>query len=110
MIKQWVAAVFFVYTAASLGVSAAERQEHSKAELEKEYYAGSFRAVGRDSFPVLFNPAMGTVAEGDRFIRPNDWVIGIALDGEAKAYPVMVMGFHELINDVVAGHPITVCW
>lgn len=88
----------------------AQAQSRSKADLEKEYRAGSYRAVGRDAFPVLFNPAMGTVEEGDRFIRPNDWVIGIALDGEAKAYPVTVMGFHELINDVVAGNPITVCW
>ena len=29
---------------------------------------------------------------------------------QAKAYPVDVMGFHELINDVVGGTPITVCW
>jgi hypothetical protein len=53
---------------------------------------------------------MGTVADGDRFLRPSEWVTGIALNGQAKAYPITVMGFHELINDTVGGVPIAVCW
>jgi Protein of unknown function (DUF3179) len=79
-------------------------------ELEKEYRSASIRAVARDAFPVLFNPPMGTVADGDKVIRPNEWVIGITINGQTKAYPVAVMGYHELINDHVGGHPITVCW
>ncbi len=82
----------------------------SRAELEKEYFSASFRAVGRDAFPVLHNPLMGSVRDGDRVLRPNEWVIGIAFNGEAKAYPITVMGFHELVNDRVGGLPITVCW
>jgi hypothetical protein len=85
-------------------------ETRSKEELEKEYRTGAFRAVARDAFPVLFDPPMGNVAEGDRFLRPSEWVIGIALNGKAKAYPITVMGFHELINDTVGGVPIAVCW
>ena len=82
----------------------------SKEELGKEYRAAAFRAVARDAFPVLFSPPMGAVADGDRFLRPSEWVIGVALNGQAKAYPITVMGFHELINDTVGGAPIAVCW
>ena len=82
----------------------------STQELEKEYNGHSMRAVPRDAFPVLTNPAMSGAAEGDKFFRPNEWVIGVELNGAARAYPVTVMGIHELINDTVAGHPITVCW
>jgi len=82
----------------------------SKKDLEKEYRAGSYRAVGKDAFPVLHNPTMGSVADGDRVLRPNEWVIGVVFNGEAKAYPITVMGFHELINDRVGDLPITVCW
>ena len=82
----------------------------SAQELEKEYNRHSMRAVPRDAFPVLTHPAMGAAAEGDKFFRPNEWVIGVELNGAARAYPVTVMGIHELINDTVAGHPITVCW
>ena len=88
----------------------AKNEQPSKQELEEEYFSSSFRAAPRDAFPVLFNPPMGKVEDGDRILQPNEWVIGIALNGEAKAYPVDVMGFHELINDVVGGTPITVCW
>ena len=80
------------------------------AEIEKEYNSASMRAVARDAFPVLFNPPMGTVADGNKIIQPNEWVIGIEMNGKARAYPVAVMGFHELINDTVGSHPITVCW
>ena len=86
----------------------AKNEQPSKQALEEEYFPSSFRAAPRDAFPVLFNPPMGGVNDGDRILQPNEWVIGIALKGEAKAYPVDVMGFHELINDVVGGTPITV--
>lgn len=89
---------------------AASASSRTREELEKEYRSASMRAVARDAFPVLFNPPMGGVAEGDKFIQPNEWVIGISMGGEAKAYPVAVMGFHELINDTLGGQPITVCW
>lgn len=108
--KHFASAMVFGVIGFFLYGGAVGADQRSKQELEAEYRSGSFRAVGRDSFPVLFNPPMGTIAKGDRFIRPNDWVIGIALNGEAKAYPVTVMGFHELINDTVGGRPIAVCW
>lgn len=88
----------------------ANSQPLSKETLEKQYYSSSFRAAPQDAFPVLFNPPMGTAKEGDRILQPNEWVIGIAVNREARAYPVDVMGFHELLNDVVGGTPITVCW
>ncbi len=91
-------------------VEIALSQQVSKERIEQDYYANSFRAAPRDAFPVLFNPPMGKVEDGDRIFQPNEWVIGIALNGEAKAYPVDVMGIHELINDVVGGAPITVRW
>ncbi len=102
-----IALVLVLTLAVRFSVSAGSR---TKDDLEKEYRSASMRAVPRDAFPVLFNPSMGSVADGDKLIRPNEWVIGIAMGSEAKAYPVAVMGFHELINDTLGGHPITVCW
>ena len=98
------------FSLATTWVDASNASTVSKQDLEKEYRAGSFRAVGKEAFPVLHNPTMGSVADGDRAVRPNEWVIGFAFNGEARAYPITVMGFHELINDRVGGLPITVCW
>jgi len=87
-----------------------DAHSRSKQEIEKEYSAHSMRAVPRDAFPVLTDPPLGPIADGDKLIHSNDWVIGIAINGDARAYPITVMGIHELINDTIGGQPITVCW
>jgi len=110
MLKHIIFSAVFIVLPILVDGAFAENERPSKQALEKEYFSSSFRAAPRDAFPVLFNPPMGRVEDGDRILQPNEWVIGIALKGEAKAYPVDVMGFHELINDVVGGTPITVCW
>lgn len=53
---------------------------------------------------------MTPAEEAEGTLRPTEWVIGVAHGGEAKAYPVSVMGMHELVNDTIAGDPIAVCW
>ena len=69
-----------------------------------------YQAVPRDAFPVFDDPPMVTAAEAEEsgLVFDRDAVIGVALNGEAKAYPVTVMGVHELGNDSVGGVPIAV--
>jgi hypothetical protein len=68
--------------------------------------------IRRDSFPVFNNPAMISAreAEAKGMVFPRDAVIGVALNGEAKAYPISIMGYHELGNDTLGGVPIAVSW
>lgn len=70
------------------------------------------QAVPRDAFPVFTNPPMlsAAQAEAERAIFPRDAVIGVAHGGEAKAYPITIMGVHELGNDTIGGVPIAVSW
>ena len=70
------------------------------------------QAVARDAFPVFNNPRMlsAAQAEADGVIFPRDAVIGVAHGGEAKAYPITIMGVHELGNDTIGGVPIAVSW
>lgn len=81
-----------------------------RTRLEEDYLQNSRRAAPRDGFPVLHNPDKASVEEADQSLKDNEWVIGVEINGEASAYPVRIMGFHELINDQVGGLPITVCW
>ena len=75
-------------------------------------YALGRQAVPRDAFPVFNNPHMLSVeaAEKLQMVLPRDAVIGVAYRGEARAYPVAVMGIHELGNDMIAGLLIVVGW
>ena len=40
----------------------------------------------------------------------DELVIGIALEGEAKAYPISVLRFREMVNDTLGQTPILVTW
>ena len=70
------------------------------------------RAVARDAFPVFNNPEMLSAAEAERqgLIFDRDAVIGVAHGNRAKAYPITIMGVHELGNDTLDGIPIAVSW
>ena len=56
--------------------------------------------VEREAFPVFDDPKIvpATEAEALGFVLPRDMVIGIARGREAKAYPISIMGVHELGN------------
>ncbi len=71
-----------------------------------------FEGVTRDAFPVFDNPRMLTAkeAEARRVIFPRDMVIGVSHGRKAKAYPITIMGYHELGNDTIDGIPIAVSW
>ena len=71
-----------------------------------------YQAVPRDAFPVFDDPKMLTAAEAEKggYVYARDAVIGVSHAGESKAYPVTVMGVHELGNDTIGGVPITVEW
>jgi len=83
----------------------------SQAELTdpaNEFERNSMRAAPRDAFPVLDNPKMTSALEAT--IEDGEFVIGVVVNKEAKAYPVRVMGIHELLNDDCGGDPITASW
>ena len=69
--------------------------------------------VFRDSMPAIGLPdgpkpsfaGLGEQQEG------MGWaVIGIVHNGEAKAYPLRLMNYHEIINDTAGGDPVVVTW
>ena len=64
--------------------------------------------IPRDAIEPVYRPQFlaGQVADLD----PQDLVIGVAINGESKAYPVGTLNFREMVNDVVGGVPILVTW
>lgn len=75
-------------------------------------------AMNRDGVMVLSEPAMMDAAAVDRLNReergkmlvPDDRVIGVEIAGDARAYPLRLMRWHEVVNDVVGGEPIAITY
>lgn len=52
-------------------------------------------------------PDAGYVRAADAdFVKPEDLVIGVMVNGEAVAYPVSQLAYHHVVNDSVGGVPI----
>ncbi|MEW6683344.1 MAG: DUF3179 domain-containing protein [Nitrospirota bacterium] len=44
------------------------------------------------------------------FLQDDDRVIGIQLNEQAKAYPIKILNWHEVVNDRVGGAPVVVTY
>ncbi len=49
-------------------------------------------------------------ADEATWLRPDDEVFGVVLGGRARAYPVPMISYHHVVNDVIAGIPIAVTY
>ncbi len=62
----------------------------------------------KDGIPAVDKPSFETVAEADKWLKPKEPVILFEHRGEARAYPLQILIWHEIANDTVAGIPVTV--
>lgn len=78
---------------------------------EKDFLSEARQAVPRDAFPVLNEPHLIPADQAKSSgIRDEEAVLGIAVGEEAQAYPVALMGAHELGNVVIGGVPVAFSW
>ncbi len=63
----------------------------------------------RDGIPPIDDPTFIPVSEADH-LNPLDPVMSFTHNGETRAYPLRVMTFHEIVNDVVGGEPVAVTY
>ncbi|HFE66409.1 MAG TPA: DUF3179 domain-containing protein [Chloroflexi bacterium] len=64
----------------------------------------------RDGIPALNNPELETIAEAELWLTDPEPALVLQLGGEARAYPIPILIWHEIVNDVVAGQPVVVTY
>ncbi len=62
----------------------------------------------KDGIPAIDRPNFDTVADADRWLKPLEPVILFERPGEARAYPLRILIWHEIANDTVGGVPVAV--
>ncbi|MEE9198850.1 MAG: DUF3179 domain-containing protein, partial [Dehalococcoidia bacterium] len=65
--------------------------------------------TGVRSIPALVNPSMITAAQAF-YLVGDDRVFGISINGDSRAYPLRILNWHELANDVVGGKPVALAY
>ncbi|MCH8229720.1 MAG: DUF3179 domain-containing protein [Chloroflexi bacterium] len=76
-----------------------------------------FRKVGllgfetvlpRDRIIPIDDPTFIGVSDAPAYMKPREPVISVVVNGEAKAYPLAILMWHEIVNDAIGGKPVTV--
>jgi len=64
------------------------------------------------AFPAIKDAPVISTAEADRLLAEQELVIGVVVNGKARAYPInMLTGpQREIINDSLGGHSIAATW
>ena len=63
-----------------------------------------------DGIPPLEFPNQETLAEVARWINDSDEVIGVSINGDARAYPIRIIAWHEMVNDTIGGVPVSLAY
>jgi len=71
-------------------------------------YAFNFKFLADKMFYQPQHKNLLPVAENK--VDTNKLVIAVAMNGEAKAYPIEIIGYHHQVQDTIAGEPIMVTY
>jgi Protein of unknown function (DUF3179) len=81
------------------------RRDRARIRIEEIVWGG----VTKDGIPSLDNPDLIAAAEAD-YMRGDDLVFGVSINGDVRAYPLRIMGWHEMFNDVIGGVPLALAY
>jgi hypothetical protein len=63
----------------------------------------------KDGIPSIDRPKFAP-ASGETQLSDTEPVIGLEIKGDARAYPLRILTWHEIANDVVGGVPVAVTY
>lgn len=77
----------------------------ASARVEEVVWGG----VRVDGIPALVNPKMRPVSEA-KYLIESEPVFGVSINGDNRAYPLRILDWHEMANDVVGGKPVALAY
>ena len=78
-----------------------------RALSAQEVFWGGVRV---DGIPPLESPAFVAPEDAADWIGAKDLVIGVEVNGDARAYPRRIIDWHEMVNDTVGGVPVSLAY
>jgi len=63
----------------------------------------------RDCIPSIDEPRFVAAEDAD-FLGPADYVMGLEVNGQARAYPIAILNYHEIVNDEIGGRPVVITY
>ena len=63
-----------------------------------------------DAIRSIDSPRFDSSDVADENYSPTELILGVEIDGDARAYSVPLLSQREIVNDVVGGKPIAITW
>ena len=63
-----------------------------------------------DGIPPIDDPVFLDVSDNLQLIPAQEPVVALEINGDARAYPIRAMVWHEIVNDTVGGVPVSVTY
>jgi hypothetical protein len=63
-----------------------------------------------DGIPAIDRPVFVPPGAAETWLRPKEPVLALEVNGDARAYPLQILMWHEIVNDVVGGAPVVVTY
>jgi Protein of unknown function (DUF3179) len=64
----------------------------------------------KDGIPSIDDPKFSSVREAAEFLESREPVAVLEVDGAARAYPLQILVWHEIVNDELAGRPVAMTY
>lgn len=55
----------------------------------------------KDGIPALTKPKVETAKQADAWLNDQDQILGVVIGGKARAYPIRILNWHEIVNDKI---------
>ena len=95
-----LAALIVVWGSAGLSGAFAAQQQNLPE--------GYVQILERGGIPAIDDPVYVTAAEAS--IRDEAWVLGVVIDGQARAYSLELLNSHEVVNDTIGDTDFAAVW
>ncbi len=106
-------ALFATLAAAALAAPSDWQREWPKTDFSRALVdLDEIRSGGppKDGIPSIDAPRFASVDEVATALQPTEPVMTVVIDGDARAYPLRILMWHEIVNDTVGDFPIAVTY
>ncbi len=64
----------------------------------------------KDGIPTLTHPIVESADIADTWLAADDAILGIIIHGHARAYPIRILNWHEIVNDTIDGQALVITY
>ena len=69
-----------------------------------------YYVLPKDAISAIDNPEFKSVKEAEKFMKDDELVLGLVVNGEARAYSTWHLDKHEIVNDFIGDTYVSVTW